>query len=404
MRIYNVAIDDFEAWCKIEFKSKASNPMIYGRYLRLGDEEITTPKIPDSVTSIGDFAFIGCSHFTSVTIPNTVTRIGEYAFDSCSGLKSVSIPGSVTTIDDFPFNECKGLTSLTISNGVQSIGRFAFGSCTGITSLSIPNSVTSIGNDAFAGCTGLTSLSLGNGLYTIGDYAFLGCIGLPSANISEGVTSIGEGAFKGCTAISTVTIPSSVRVIDPEGFAECPNLTEVFCYAEELPYTKRNALNWETTIIWDLFKDSDIEYATLYVPETAIDAYMENETWKAFGTIKALSGEGPEIQKCATPTINYEDGILTFSCETEDVEYIYNMTPASAISGNGNNISAPTGYKISVYASKSGYKDSDTATMDIDVSGTSGIRGDVNLDGEIGMPDVMFIVNYILNGKFPDED
>ena len=80
------------------------------------------------------------------------------------------------------------------------------------------------------------------------------------------------------------------------------------------------------------------------------------------------------------------------------------MTPATAISGNGNNISAPTAYKVSVYATKSGYKDSDVVTKEITVgSGAAGIRGDVNLDGTVNMPDAMFIVNKILNGKFPDE-
>ena len=404
LRISTVTISDFEAWCKIEFSSRASNPMCYGRYLYLDDKEITAPEIPDGVTSIGGFAFVGCTHFTSVTIPNTVTSIGEYAFERCSGLTAVSIPGSVTTIGNSAFYDCTGLTSITISNGVQTISRDAFRNCRGIVSLSIPNSVQSIESDAFAGCEGLTSVTFGNGLYTIGDYAFMGCINLASAKIPEGVDWIGQGAFSGCKAVSTVTLPSSLKELDPQAFAECPNLMEVYCYAEELPYTKRNAMNWESPYISDLFKDSYIESATLYVPESAIDAYKENETWNGFGTIKTLSGEGPEEQKCAAPAITYEGGILTFSCETEDVEYIYNMTPATAISGNGNNISAPTAYKVSVYATKSGYKDSDVVTKEITVgSGAAGIRGDVNGDGEIGMPDVMFIVNYILNGKFPDE-
>ena len=404
LRLMNVFISDLEAWCNIEFGNQASNPMSYARYFRLNDEEMTKLNIPESVEKIGGFAFIGCSHFTSVTIPNTVTSIGQYAFERCSGLTAVSIPGSVTTIGNSAFYDCTGLTSITISNGVQTISRDAFRNCRGIASLSIPNSVQSIGSDAFAGCEGLTSVTFGNGLYTIGDYAFLGCISLSSANIPEGVTYIGKGAFSGCSAVSTVTLPSSLKELDPQAFAECPNLMEVYCYAEELPYTKRNAMNWESPYISDLFKDSYIESATLYVPESAIDAYKENETWNGFGTIKTLSGEGPEEQKCAAPAITYEGGILTFSCETEDVEYIYNMTPATAISGNGNNISAPTAYKVSVYATKSGYKDSDVVTKEITVgSGAAGIRGDVNLDGTVNMPDAMFIVNKILNGKFPDE-
>jgi hypothetical protein len=314
LKIRTVSIYDFEAWCKIEFKSKASNPMLYGDFLYLNDMQVKAPKIPDSVTSIGDFAFIGCSHFVSVTIPNTVTNIGRYAFESCDSLTSISIPGSVETIGDFAFNECKKVTSLTISDGVKSIGKYAFGSCEGVTSLSIPNSVKSIGDDAFAGCNGITSVTFGNGLSSIGDYAFLECVGMSSAIIPEGVTRIGEGAFKGCSAISKLSLPSSLKELDPLAFAECPNLTNVYCYAEELPYTKRNALNWETPYITDLFKDSYIEYATLYVPETAIDAYKEIETWNGFGTILAIGDEpvtGITINETNFPDENFRNWILS---------------------------------------------------------------------------------------------
>ncbi len=78
--------------------------------------------IPDSVTAIGDYAFVSCSGLTSVTIPDSVTSIGECAFSNCSSLTSVTIPDSVTSIGDYAFHYCKGLTSVTIGNGVTSIG------------------------------------------------------------------------------------------------------------------------------------------------------------------------------------------------------------------------------------------------------------------------------------------
>ena len=66
--------------------------------------------IPDSVTSIGDCAFYGCSSLTSVTIPISVTSIGDNAFYNCKNLTSINIPDLVTSIGDWAFYDCKNLT------------------------------------------------------------------------------------------------------------------------------------------------------------------------------------------------------------------------------------------------------------------------------------------------------
>ena len=113
---------------------------------------MTSVSIPNSVTSIGDAAFYGCSGLNSVTIPNSVTSIGGHAFCSCSGLTSVTIPNSVTSIGDWAFQDCSGLTSVTIPNSVTSIGYSAFRNCSGLTSVTIGNSVKSIDDEAFANC------------------------------------------------------------------------------------------------------------------------------------------------------------------------------------------------------------------------------------------------------------
>ena len=105
--------------------------------------------IPNSVTSIGDSAFLGCSSLTSVEIPNSVTKIGVDAFEDCTGLTSVTIPNSVTSIGERAFDGCSGLTSVTIPNSVTKIGWRAFYGCKGLTSVTIPNSVTWIGDWAF---------------------------------------------------------------------------------------------------------------------------------------------------------------------------------------------------------------------------------------------------------------
>ena len=171
------------------------------------------------VTSIGSYAFYGCSGLTSVTIPNSVTSIGSSAFYGCSGLTSVTIPNSVTSIGDYAFSGCSGLTSVTIPNSVTSIGDYAFYGCSGLTSVTIPNSVTSIGNYAFYGCSGLTSVTIPNSVTSIGDYAFSGCSGLTSVTIPNSVTSIGSYAFSGCSGLTSVIIGSGVLSIGSSAFS-----------------------------------------------------------------------------------------------------------------------------------------------------------------------------------------
>ena len=251
-----------------------------------------------------------------------------------------------------------------------------------------PNSVTSIGRSAFCECSSLTSVTIPNSVKEMEGNTLNGCSSLTSATIGNSVPSIGDYTFKGCSSLTSVTIGNSVSSIEDYAFYGCSGLTEVYCYAEKVPNIR--GVN--------VFKEVPISSATLHVPEVSLSAYQTTVLWSGFGTIKALSGDIPETPKCAAPTIALIDGKLTFDCETEGVEYVSEITCSDAKKNFDSKITLSTIYTVRVYATKSGYEDSDVATKEIN------LRGDANLDGEIGMPDVMFIVNYILNGKFPDEE
>ena len=188
---------------------------------------LTSVEIPDSVTSVGDYAFYNCSSLTSVEIPDSVTSLGNYAFYQCSSLTSVEIGDSVTSIGSWAFYGCSSLTSVVIPDSVTRIDNYAFLNCSSLTSVEIGDSVTSIGVGAFSDCSSLTSVVIPDSVTSIGVSAFYDCSNLTSVVIPDSVTSIAEKAFYGCSSLTSVVIPDSVTSIGNYAFQNCSNLVEV---------------------------------------------------------------------------------------------------------------------------------------------------------------------------------
>ena len=320
-----------------------------GSYVFYSCSGLTLVAIPSSVTSIGDYAFSGCSDLTSITvnegnskydsrnncnaivetatnkliagcktsiIPNTVTSIGDGAFFGCSGLTSMTIPSSVTSIGSSAFKYCSGLTSVTIPFSVTSIRNYVFWECSGLTSLDIPSSVTSIGNNAFDGCSGLTSLDIPSSVTSIGVYAFSGCSGLTSVTIPSSVTTIVYGVFYGCSGLISVTIPSSVTSIGDRAFDGCSGLTSV-------------TVGMETPLSIDSYTFSNRQNATLYVPLGSKTAYEAADYWKEFKNIIEMTaivsgdanGDGGVNVTDYLAIANYILGVSTgdFNVDASDV-------------------------------------------------------------------------------------
>ncbi len=251
-------------------------------------DSISVVAFGSGVTSIGEYAFYGCSNLNNITIPDSITKIGncafygcrglstagplgsganiefcwanripDYAFGNCTTLKNIIIPEGITAIGTYAFCFCVGISSITIPDGVTNVGAYAFQGCTNLTSVTIPKSVTrmarafydcsslvtagpigsnsnivygwtdEIPDGAFADCNHLSSIIIPNGVTSIGSQAFLSCYELTSITIPSSVTSIGRQAFSLCSNLNSITIPSGVTIFSDYLFAGCTSLTDI---------------------------------------------------------------------------------------------------------------------------------------------------------------------------------
>ena len=230
-------------------------------------KKIKTVVIPNSVKTIGTWAFLQCG-IESLTLGNSVTTIGFGAF--CENrFSSITIPNSVTTIhssafedNEKPFSvvfnaeDCStviqkirdefssghpiyvypifsnvaynssNVTSLTIGDKVKKIPYYLFAGCD-FKEVVIPYSVKEIGDSAFLNCRQLEYAEIENPMTRIGKHAFGGCSLLKTANIPETATEIEDGTYYGCEALESVTIPKTAKKIGRVAFFGCSSLSNV---------------------------------------------------------------------------------------------------------------------------------------------------------------------------------
>ena len=208
-----------------EYKVTAIEHDAFNRNRKIAGQLI----IPDTVTSIGSYAFFGCDKLTGdLSIPNGVTTISTFAFHGCTGLTgTLTLPDTVTTIETKAFSGCSGLTKLVLSKKLKTIGENAFSSCSSLKGdLEIPEGVTTIGNSAFSSCTSLDGkITIPGSIVSMGNHAFSSCSQVKSVEILDGVTRIGAHAFETCTSLFDLKIPSSVTTIGDNAFNGCSSLT-----------------------------------------------------------------------------------------------------------------------------------------------------------------------------------
>ena len=179
--------------------------------------------MPDSVTSVADNAFAGCTQLTEVKVAPSVTTIVYGMFRNCESLQSVELPRGLVSIEPYAFCWATSLTSIDLPAGLTTIGDYAF-EVTGLTSIDLPAGLTTIGNSAFSS-TSLTTLVLPDSVRTVGGNAF-SYTSLKSVDLGRGVRSLGSGVFA-CTNLTSVVVPDSVTYLGGWAFGGCSNLTDV---------------------------------------------------------------------------------------------------------------------------------------------------------------------------------
>lgn len=249
-------------------------------YAFYGCSGLTNLVLPNSVETIDNYAFYGCSGLTNLVLPNSVKTIGEAAFYGCSELESMEIGNSVETVGQGAFYDCSSLTSLVLPNSVGTIGDYAFYGCSALTRLVLPNSITSIGSAVVYACSSLTDLVIPQSVTSIGDYAISRCSSLKSISIPNSVETIGYAAFYGCSELMSVEMGNSVTTIGYGGFGGCTKLESVKMFGEVPP-----------TAFDNTFSNYD---ATLYVPVGASNTYRAADVWQNFSLIEEFETTGIE--------------------------------------------------------------------------------------------------------------
>ena len=340
---------------------------------------IKTVTIGDGITSIGDYAFMGCTGMTELTLPNSVTSIEDSAFSDCSGLANITslaeIPpvcGSgvfdgvnktnceliVPIVSVVAYKEARGWKefsniswrvvisgrcgdsitwtlyesgNLTLS-GSGEMWNYGYGTSPfkdyGIRKVTIGDGITSIGSYAFHGCSGLTELTLPNSVTSIEFGAFEDCSSLTELTLPNSVTSIGNGAFYGCSGLTELTLPNSVTSIGKYAFKGCIGLEKITSLAEIPPVCG--------SYVFDGVNKTNCE---LIVPIMSVTAYKQAEVWNEFSNIMGFSGVEVTVADGNTiRAIGNQIEIIGYFTSVE----VYGINGALIYKGKDNVVTVPS--------------------------------------------------------------
>lgn len=209
---------------------------------------ITTLIVKEGVTSIGDYAFLGCYKISNISFPNSLTSIGYSAFDPCSGLTEITLPENLIYLGGYSLAS-GNFSSISIPIGITSIEKYTFANCKKLKSVSLPDTLTSIGEGTFNQCTSLDSFNIPKNVVDIGRYAFWNCTSLKHIEIPSGIPQINEGTFDNCSSLKSISIPSSVVSIGESAFYGCNSLEDVYFSGTQSQWENISVANYQNTAL-----------------------------------------------------------------------------------------------------------------------------------------------------------
>jgi len=292
-KIKSVYISDISKWCKIQLGNKEASPLLYADNMFVDGSLVNSITIPNSVSSISDYAFYGFKGYSSLTIPSSVNDIGIEAFANCEGLKrlvfNIKECESLKNSEPFKFSS---LEDVVIGNEVLRIPDYFLYNCTKVKSVSIGEKVSHVGKYAFSGCDSLTDVILPNCVETIGEACFMSS-GVKNVILSEALTAIPKWAFKGCH-IGSIILPKSITSLGEESFVMSrygrdetsgPGSGHTGHNSVGTVYIKNSnvvSANKAFDYTFDWWNDKYSIPCSAYVPKGSLEKYKKVWPWSVF--------------------------------------------------------------------------------------------------------------------------
>ena len=334
--------------------------------------------VPDGITAICNYSFMGCNYLQHVVFPLEVVDIGQEAFAQCAELTEVALH-NVETIGDWAFCGCRSLCNLTLGSELRTIGKSAFYECYELTFVTIPRNTTSIGPTAFVDCTSLTYIDVeaGNVMYSsldgvLFDHDRTVLIQYPcdrtdtNYTVPNGVMSIANSAFMRCGHLTSISFPSSLISIGDSSFYDCPSLVDMWFHGD-VPTTGPYWVEWHNFSLvahhyarypgfFRFGRGDGGSVNTAIIPPSAPSMPM-NLTIELEEGYVALSWTAPEDDGGSEIDyyIIYQDGVdvkhvtgtaTDISELTDDVEYVFTIA-AHNVAGTGvTSSSAQIAYEV----------------------------------------------------------